>query len=256
MKKVLAFLMIAILLLSVQTSAFGIGLNIEIRYDELSQEDVGEVVKNLQLLLRDLGYFQDTVDQKFGHSTGAAVFNFQRVNGLPATGVADPTTHEALYQNEALPAPELPALRISAVTVDQKEGAIDCTILNETDETITELYFWLVCLDKDGQLLSEEGTAEPAPLGGFFTLSGGEESYRVTCAFAGQVQTAFAGICGYRTESGAVTRYAPDQVFFACSDGSVLIPLNREEPEPAEELVFDVALNCEELGLTDFARIP
>ena len=256
MKKILAFLMTAILLLSVQTSAFGIGLNIEIRYDELKQGDVGDVVKNLQLLLRDLGYFQDTVDQKFGHSTGAAVFNFQRVNGLPATGVADPVTHEALYQNEALPAPALPELRVSAVTMDLKEGAIECTVRNETGEPIPEFYIWLVCLDKEGQLLTEEGSAEPLPIGGAYSLSVEEGNYRIPCAFAGQVYEAFAGICTYRTESGGVTLYAPDQVFFACSEGSVLIPMNLEEPESAEGLAFDATVSPEELGLTDFSRIP
>ena len=256
MKKILAFLMTAILLLSVQTSAFGIGLNIEIRYDELKQGDVGDVVKNLQLLLRDLGYFQDTVDQKFGHSTGAAVFNFQRVNGLPATGVADPVTHEALYQSEAMPAPPLPALRVSAVTVDRKEGVIDCTVRNETGEPIPEFYIWLVCLDKDGQLLSDEKTGEPLPVNGAYGISGEEGNYQISCAFTEQVHEAFAGICTYRTESGGVTLYAPDQVFFACSEGSMLIPMNLEEPESAEELAFDATVSPEELGLTDFSRIP
>ena len=261
MKKLFALLLVAALLLSVQASAFAIGLNIVVQYDELSQGSSGEVVKNLQLLLRDLGYFQDKVDHVFGHSTGAAVFNFQRVNGLPATGVADPATHEAIYQNEALPAPELPALRFGEVALDHEEGSIDCKLLNETGETIEELYFWLICFDKDGQILTEEGLAEesaplPAPLGGPFALSGEEESYRIPCPFQDQVFEAFAGVCGYRTESGTVVLYTPEQVFFACSEGSLLVPVSAEAPAPAEELRFEAECSYADLGLKDFLSIP
>ena len=261
MKKILSFLLIAVFLISLQTSAFAISLNIEVHYDELDQGDSGDVVKNLQLLLRDLGYFTDTVDHVYGHSTADAVFNFQRMNGLPATGVADSVTHEAVYQNEALPAPALPQLRFSELVLDHEGDTIDCTLCNETGEAITDLYYWVICYNLDGQILSGEGTEEesaslPEPQGGLLTMSAGEETLQIPCPFKDQVYKAFAGVCGYRTESGMVMVYAPEQVFFACSDGAVLVPVSLEDPAPAEELQFETTCSYGDLGLKDFAGIP
>ena len=49
-------------------------------------------VRELQLMLSDCGYLNDSIDGKFGKNTEAAVKAFQRANGLHADGVAWPQT--------------------------------------------------------------------------------------------------------------------------------------------------------------------
>ena len=49
-------------------------------------------VKALQHELKKLGYFQGSIDGRFGHDTEFALRSFQRVNGLPENGVLGPRT--------------------------------------------------------------------------------------------------------------------------------------------------------------------
>ena len=63
---------------------------------------IGQPVRSLQTMLRVLGehddkYFNLVPDGIYGQQTMAAVSNFQRVHGLPVTGVADQTTWEAIH---------------------------------------------------------------------------------------------------------------------------------------------------------------
>ena len=58
----------------------------------------------LQSRLNQLGYNAGTVDGYFGSKTYRAVANFQKKNGLSATGVADVYTQQVLYSSSALPA--------------------------------------------------------------------------------------------------------------------------------------------------------
>ena len=63
----------------------------------LARGTSGDAVRMLQSRLRQLGYFtypQDT--GYFGDATYGAVFTFQAGHGLPATGVADAATIDAL----------------------------------------------------------------------------------------------------------------------------------------------------------------
>jgi hypothetical protein len=63
----------------------------------LARGSQGESVTMLQARLRQLGYFtypQDT--GYFGDATYGAVFTFQAAHGLPANGVADAATVDAL----------------------------------------------------------------------------------------------------------------------------------------------------------------
>ncbi|MBR0025608.1 MAG: spore cortex-lytic enzyme [Clostridia bacterium] len=56
----------------------------------------GEDVKTLQKKLKRWGYYEGSVDGKFGAATKEAVKYFQRKNGLTADGVVGPATLKAL----------------------------------------------------------------------------------------------------------------------------------------------------------------
>ena len=58
----------------------------------------------LQQRLRSLGYYTGSADGYYGSRTQQAVRNFQKRNGLPVTGNADPTTQARLYSSSAIPA--------------------------------------------------------------------------------------------------------------------------------------------------------
>ena len=58
----------------------------------------------LQQRLRTLGYYTGSADGYYGSRTQQAVRNFQKRNGLPVTGTADPATQARLYSASAVPA--------------------------------------------------------------------------------------------------------------------------------------------------------
>lgn len=62
----------------------------------------GPEVKNLQIELRKLGFFQDSPDENFGESTEAAVILFQNSRGLVADGIAGPQTLALLDQPKSI----------------------------------------------------------------------------------------------------------------------------------------------------------
>lgn len=85
----------------------------------------GEQIKPIQLKLRDLGYVEvGNPDGKWGDRTSAAVFAFQKHEGLPTTGHFDETTRNAL--DEANPRP-VPTDRANA-TLDDLRDAGSTTI--------------------------------------------------------------------------------------------------------------------------------
>ena len=72
-----------------------------VNYNTLSKGDKSEAVATMQQRLIDLGYLSDVADGAFGTKTQTAVKIFQQVAGLPVTGVADGTTLNALYADDA-----------------------------------------------------------------------------------------------------------------------------------------------------------
>jgi len=68
----------------------------------LRNQSQGEEVVNLQMRLRDLGYFNYKVTGHFGAATAGAVRLFQEINGLSPDGVAGPQTLEILYSTAAI----------------------------------------------------------------------------------------------------------------------------------------------------------
>ena len=70
---------------------------------ELKQGDEGDDVRALQERLQALGYFTGSADGRFGPDTGEALAEFQRQNGLLASGMLDEITFDVLWSPQAEP---------------------------------------------------------------------------------------------------------------------------------------------------------
>lgn len=70
---------------------------------ELKPGDENETVKNLQLRLQELGYLFVSPTGLYGEGTEQSVKDFQLLNGLEVTGIADEQTLELLYSDAAKP---------------------------------------------------------------------------------------------------------------------------------------------------------
>ena len=66
-------------------------------YVTLELGSTGEQVRKLQRRLKDLGYYNGSVDGSFGEGTEAAVMAFQLQNRLTVDGKAGPATQRVLY---------------------------------------------------------------------------------------------------------------------------------------------------------------
>lgn len=64
--------------------------------------DSGEAVRQLQVRLKELGYYSSSIDGQYGSGTYAAIYTFQKRNGLAATGKADAATLIRLYSDDAI----------------------------------------------------------------------------------------------------------------------------------------------------------
>ncbi|MBQ4075372.1 MAG: peptidoglycan-binding protein [Clostridia bacterium] len=62
----------------------------------------GEAVSNLQARLKELGYYNGTVDGLYGNGTARSVTLFQRANNLTPDGVAGEDTQKKLYSGNVL----------------------------------------------------------------------------------------------------------------------------------------------------------
>ena len=89
MKKLLAWIMVAILALALPTAVA-----------EVSKGAKGDEVKEIQQILADLGYLTGKVDGDFGGGTEKAVKAFQAAEGLEETGVVDDGTMEKLNERK------------------------------------------------------------------------------------------------------------------------------------------------------------
>ena len=67
----------------------------------LKKGDNGEAVKQMQARLKELGYYNGSVDGDFGGGTEEAVRLFQRQNQLDVDGIAAKMTFAALYSEDA-----------------------------------------------------------------------------------------------------------------------------------------------------------
>lgn len=72
-------------------------------YETLQQGDQNEDVLKLQTRLDELGYLDTEYDGHYGEYTAGCVSEFQKVNGLEETGIADAETQRKLYAKSAKP---------------------------------------------------------------------------------------------------------------------------------------------------------
>lgn len=63
----------------------------------------GDDVKEVQIRLNYLGYYQSGIDGEFGLGCDKAVRQFQTNNGLSSDGSCGPATYNALFSNSAIP---------------------------------------------------------------------------------------------------------------------------------------------------------
>ena len=70
-------------------------------YVTLENGSKGDQVRTLQKRLKDLGYYNGSVDGSYGESTMAAVMAFQLRNNLTVDGKAGPATQRVLYGSKA-----------------------------------------------------------------------------------------------------------------------------------------------------------
>ncbi len=86
MKKIIGLVLVIVLSLSIVTASALV----------LRLGSTGPEVRSLQTKLKDLGYYKDGVDGKYGDSTWAAVWWYQKDKGLKVDGIAGPQTLGAL----------------------------------------------------------------------------------------------------------------------------------------------------------------
>ncbi|NLA53794.1 MAG: DUF3520 domain-containing protein [Clostridiales bacterium] len=70
---------------------------------ELRLGDEGPDVLALQQQLRQLNFFKGSADGRFGRDTQKALIDFQKDNGLLASGILDEITFDVLFSDEAKP---------------------------------------------------------------------------------------------------------------------------------------------------------
>lgn len=129
----------------------------------LRSGDKGDDVKTVQQRLKDLGYFNDTVDGKFGDSTVKALKAFQKKNALTQDGVCGAVTRTVLFGIKPIyavstsaptPAPTIIITEENAVTI--QSGSRGSVVLN-LQKRLAELGYYTSRLD--GVYLADDMTA-------------------------------------------------------------------------------------------------
>ncbi|MCI9553484.1 MAG: ABC transporter substrate-binding protein [Acutalibacter sp.] len=93
------------------------------QYETLEEGDQGDQVLAMQSRLDRLGYLDTDYDGHFGEYTASCLRDFQRENGLEATGVADPATQRALFADSAKAKPSGDASGSSEENGSQDSGS-------------------------------------------------------------------------------------------------------------------------------------
>jgi len=78
-------------------------------YITLRPGSTGQLVKNLQTRLKELGYFTGSIGGNYLTLTTDAVKRYQRAMGLPEDGIASPELQEMLFGAQATPPPPDPS---------------------------------------------------------------------------------------------------------------------------------------------------
>lgn len=119
----------------------------------LRSGDKGDDVKKVQQRLKDLGYFTDTVDGKFGDATVKALKAFQKKNGLTQDGVCGAQTRTVLFAASpiyasatATPTPTSTITLTEATAVTIQSGSRGSVVLS-LQKRLVELGYYTSRLD-------------------------------------------------------------------------------------------------------------
>ena len=128
----------------------------------IQRGDTGDDALRLQRRLNSLKYIHLGVDGKIGNATVEAVSNFQRLNGLTGTGIADEATLEKLYSSGAVENDK--PLHPYKIYVSRKRQRVEVYMWNDSAEDYTIPYKSFICST------GKKGTETPA--GTFFMDTG------------------------------------------------------------------------------------
>ena len=104
----------------------------------------GELVKQLQQRLKELGYYTSAIDSSYGTQTVNAVKAFQKKNGLSQTGVADTATQKKLYSSSAVK-----ANAAAAKDDDTLQKGDKGTAVKQLQQRLKELGYYTNAIDSD-----------------------------------------------------------------------------------------------------------
>ena len=115
-----------------------------VSYSALREGDTGSAVRNLQYTLYELGYYDGSIDGKYGQTTADAVRAFQIENSLkPVDGVAGSATLSRLYSSSAKSATSVADQYSTVESGDSGDTVVqvqDCLVQMGYLTTITGVY--------------------------------------------------------------------------------------------------------------------
>lgn len=153
------------------------------KYNTINTGDSSDGVLTLKQRLNALGYYRTTSFTKtYTENTSEVISNFQSLNDLPVTGIADAMTQAVLYSDKAIktdggvvgvpatprptktskptasPVPENLGLEITGMTVGKNiigQNEVSINVKNHTKKTVDGFSYIIQCVDLYGVLLSQ-----------------------------------------------------------------------------------------------------
>ncbi|MCL1795798.1 MAG: peptidoglycan-binding protein [Clostridia bacterium] len=128
------------------------------KYRYLQMGSSGTEVRKLQERLRELGYYNGSVNGSFGADTEAAVIAFQQRNGLWADGVAGEDTQNMLFSNSALANKKSEAYTPANVTYGYRSLRTGMTgdDVRQLQMRLTDLYYYAKAVDSTYSQATEQ----------------------------------------------------------------------------------------------------
>lgn len=211
--------------------AFVLCAGCALAYEDLPSGSRGEEVKQMQTRLKELGYYEKSIDGDYGNQSRQALRAFQSANGLEPTGEATADVLEALYSGSAKPLPPPPDVEVTAVSYRSTTVRQKVTVKNNLDEAIEYFELRYITLDSEGRFkpdysnLPEDFSQEQSSFTDEISKKiGAGKTGSVTVDVLSSAHTLAVGVSAYRTESGQTVRLAAEQITYCTSAGNTLYP--------------------------------